>query len=156
MSIFSTQPNVDASKSRHLRSIYSLKNHRVRARLVWQGPCPNRPYQHEDVSMRPLAQSHQDCWAKLNAQARLGRDRSQPRRGTSRAKVSIKADMVTERISPGERRCTCSAPAFMWECEYFCSVTGVLCNSCTACIEFPWEARNENSTLAMPLVEEGA
>lgn len=106
--------------------------------------------------MRSFAQNHPDYWAKLNARARLRRECNQPRRGTSRAQVSIKADIVTERISPGETRCTCSAPAVMWECEYFCSVTGALCNRRTANIEFPWEARNENSILAISLADEGA
>ena len=34
------------------------------------------------------------------------------------------------RMSQNETRCKCSAPAVMWECEYFCSLTGSLCNNC--------------------------
>ena len=64
--------------------------------------------------------------------------------------------MVMERIGQGEIQCNCSAPAVMWECEYFCSVTGSLRSSSTALIEFLSEAGNANSILAISLAEEGA
>src|ERR1700684_182079 len=51
-------------------------------------------------------------------------------------------------MSQNETRCACLAPAVMWECEYFCSLTGSLCNNCTGPRRFSWEAENENSTPA--------
>lgn len=37
---------------------------------------------------------------------------------------------VMENDPPTELRCSCSSPAVMWECEYFCSMTGDLCSKC--------------------------
>jgi hypothetical protein len=56
-------------------------------------------------------------------------------------------------MGQSEMRCACSAPAVMWECEYFCSLTGALCSDCTGLRRFSWEAENENFTRAISLAE---
>jgi len=52
-----------------------------------------------------------------------------PHRKTSSA-MSRHRISTPSLLGRSETHCACLAPAFMWECEYFCSSSGLLCSKC--------------------------
>lgn len=70
------------------------------------------------------------CMKKIGAR-KAGANAALKIRTQLYAKSRTRNLIARTRMNQNETRCKCSAPAVMWECEYFCSLTGSLCNNCT-------------------------